>query len=62
MGETESILGRLEDERVFGITETAEGFQVYEECDRYFSVTLTRAELLQLAEEIKRIATPPGDG
>ena len=54
--EGESWLSWLERRQVFSIQKDGDGFEAWEECDRYYSAPLTRADLLQLAEEIKQLA------
>ena len=52
----ETWLSWLDRRKVFSIQKVEGGFEVWEECDRYYSATLTREHLLQLAEELKQLA------
>lgn len=54
--EGETWLSWLDRRNVFSIQKAEGGFEVREECDGYYSAPLTRDHLLQLAEEIKRLA------
>jgi hypothetical protein len=56
MDNRENILKFLEDKQVFSIDKYSEGFNVSECCDYYYNETLTKDELLQLAEELKELA------
>lgn len=52
----ESILKLLEDESVFSIRKKEDGqFDIFEECDTYFSVTLTREQFSQLIKEMTEL-------
>lgn len=65
------ILEKLKDKRIFkieskeeyakkggiSITSILGDFVVTEKCDGYFSVTLSKKELLQLSEELRLLAT-----
>jgi len=52
-----NILEKLDFGHVLIISPIGNGmFEVSEACDYYYSVDLTAAELLQLAEEIKALA------
>jgi hypothetical protein len=51
------LLDRLEEAHVFSVDKTRDGrFNVAENCDYYYDETLTKDELLQLAEELKEMA------
>jgi len=52
----EKWLSWLERRQVFSIQKVGGDFEAWEECDHYYSAPLSRADLLQLAEEIKRLA------
>ena len=53
----ESIIQKLEDTRVLYISkENDDMFEFGEMCDYYFSIKLTKEEVLQLAEELKEAA------
>lgn len=54
--EGETWLSWLDRRNVFSIQKNGGGFEVREECDRYYSAPLSRADLLQLAEELKQLA------
>lgn len=54
--EGETWLSWLERRSVFSIQKDEGGFEVREECDRYYGAPLTREHLLQLAEELKQLA------
>jgi len=50
----ESILKKLEDERVFSIKKNDDGsYRFREECDEYFKCNLSKIEMMQLIEELK---------
>lgn len=66
------ILDKLKDKRIFKIESreyyakknkvplsTVGDFVVTEKCDGYFSVTLSKKELLQLSEELRLLAMGP---
>jgi hypothetical protein len=55
--EHDSILGALAAERIFGIEKTEAGFKFTERCDEYFSLNLSREQLLALADEIRALAS-----
>lgn len=57
-GEVNTVLELLVAERVLSITHDAEQdtFDLYELCDEYFYVTLTRQQLLELGKEIMDLA------
>lgn len=51
------ILELLEEEKIFDIYAIGDGkFNVVERCDNWLSVSLTKDQLLQLAEEIRELA------
>lgn len=51
------ILDRLKERQVFSIEETRQATFIFcEGCDNYFSETLTKAEILALAEELIALA------
>ena len=52
----ETILERLEEAQVFSISEWNGEFEIGEECDNYYSVTVTKEELIQLSNEIMELA------
>jgi hypothetical protein len=54
-----SILEALYAERIFSIKKTETGFKLTECCDEFFSLDLTREQLLALADEIRDFATEP---
>ena len=48
-----TILDLLNDEQVFAIDANADGtYEVSERCDEYYAVTLTRDQMVGLAQEI----------
>ena len=48
-----TILDLLNDEQVFAIDANADGtYEVYEKCDTHYAVTLTRDQMVELAQEI----------
>jgi len=49
-----TILERLEDERVvvFELNKDKSECEAIEKCDEYFGITLTKAEVFQLANEL----------
>lgn len=49
----ESILDALSDERVLTLSKAGEAFELTEACDSYFTVTLTKEQLIALADEIR---------
>lgn len=53
----ESLLDALKKAYVFSIEKKADGrFYIEEECDNYFHATLTRDQVLALAEELRALA------
>jgi ribosomal protein L5 len=51
--EKETILDKLGYEQIFNISkEENDIFKIREGCDNYFSVNLTKEEVLQLAQEL----------
>ena len=53
----DSLLEIIDAARVFGINELPDGgFEIFESCDNWFSVTLTREHLIQLADELRSLA------
>jgi hypothetical protein len=56
--EGDELLSLLAKEHIFKILRKEDGlFLIEESCDHYFSVRLTREQLLDLADEIKALAT-----
>lgn len=56
--ESETLLNALNEQSVFKIVKSEDDFFLIEEsCDNYFSVRLTREQLIDLADEIRRLAT-----
>lgn len=54
------LLEHLSFGQVFAIRKVGKHtFQISEECDGYFGMDLTRAELRDLAAEIKKVADAP---
>ena len=54
---SETLLLAIKDARVMSIKPTSDGrFRIEEKCDDYYSVILTKEQMLMLAEEIKSIA------
>lgn len=51
-----SILEKLDEKRVFYIEKLGDKFEIIECCDNYFSLVITREEMLKLSEEIKKLA------
>ncbi len=53
-----SILSLLEGKSIFDLTisEDRKVANLQEQCDNHFDVNLTKQELLQLSEEIKKLA------
>lgn len=50
------ILDKLSDAGIFSVTKENSGsFTLTEECDRYFTVSLTPAELMQLTVELRQL-------
>ena len=55
--EAETMLGLMKEFRVFEIEKQSDGtFYAEEACDNCFSVTISKDELLTLAEELKALA------
>ena len=52
----DSVIKFLADNNIFTIEKVRSFFVLTEGCDTYYSVPLTRDELRQLGEEIKRLA------
>ena len=51
------ILELLLEKRVLDIYQNNAGqFELVEQCDQWYGVTLTKEQMLQLAEEIKELA------
>ena len=53
---TTPILSKLEKERVFSVQIDGHGFCFVEECDTYFALHLSRAEVFELAAELIALA------
>jgi len=52
-----TMLEAMQRGGIFGISEDDNGFEIYELCDENFAVThITKAELMQLGEEIIALA------
>lgn len=51
-----TMLARLARGRIFTIGHDETGFYIQEACDEYFCVSLTKADLIQLAAEIVELA------
>lgn len=48
----DTLLARLEKERVFSVATLSSSFLISEECDCYYTVTLSKDELAQLGQEL----------
>lgn len=58
----DTLLDRMEKERIFSVRQRGDTFLIMEQCDCYFSDRLTRDELLHLGKEIVALAeTGQGD-
>ena len=56
--EGETILEQLKDAHVFSVEPTGDGrFCFIEQCDRNFDATLTAEQVIELADELRRMAT-----
>ena len=52
----DSVLEAMDGEQIFSIHKNKDGlFVVTEKCDEYFACTLTRDQLIQLADEIRAL-------
>lgn len=51
-----SILDRLKKCQIFGIENRGGMFEIFEECDHYFSCFMSKDELIQLSDEIRILA------
>ena len=59
MSTTKSALPLLEmvqEKKVFSISGGGDEFEIVERCDEYFACTLSKDQLLALANEITRVA------
>ena len=55
--EVKTMLDLVASARIFGVEKTADGgFELSERCDDYFRVTITRDELIDLANELLALA------
>lgn len=55
--EYETVLDALHDFRVVSVRGNKDGtFTVCEECDDYYSITLTKEQLIALADELRSLA------
>lgn len=52
----EKLLEKLEDERVFSIECSNGEFYILEQCDEYFSYSLTKEECIELSELFRELA------
>lgn len=56
---TNSILQKLEDERIFSTEVCKDGtIELMEMCDQYFKLRLSKQEVLQLAQELIALTKP----
>jgi phosphoribosylformylglycinamidine (FGAM) synthase PurS component len=54
--EYHTILEALNYEGVFSVSKNKDGeFEIMEECDRYFSITITKDQMLMLINELTRL-------